>query len=121
MTNPRLELVRGRTARYQVSITDDSGAAVDLTGASVFFTVRKTLTSSPDDSDALLQAIIGDGISVTSAPGGTVQIVIAQAKTRNLVPGAYCFDLTVITAGGDTITPAMGQFIIKGEVTRRTS
>ena len=60
----RLEVFRGTTARWKVAVTDEDGAPVDLTGATIYFTVRKRPSLSGDDTDAVLQKAVGDGIDV---------------------------------------------------------
>jgi hypothetical protein len=120
-SNQRLEITRGDTRRYQVTVTDEAGLPVNLSGASIYFTVRKKLASSVDDADAVFQKAVGTGITISDAAGGVIALVIDPADTRNFPKVVLLYDLQVITAAGDTITPAMGEFAINADVTRRAS
>jgi hypothetical protein len=120
-SNQRLEVVRGDTRRYQVTVTDDAGLPVDLSGASIYFTVRKKYSSSSDDTDAVFQKSVGNGISISDASSGSIAIVIAPTDTRALPASLFLYDLQVNTGAGDVITAALGEFAVKADVTRRAT
>jgi hypothetical protein len=120
-SNQRLEIIRGTTRRYQVTVTDEAGLPVNLTGASVYFTVRKTYSTSVDDADAVFQKSVGSGITISDAAGGVLLIVIDPTDTRSFPKIVLLYDLQVITAAGDIITPAIGELAILPDVTRRVS
>jgi hypothetical protein len=120
-SNQRLEIPRGDTRRFQVTVTDEAGLPVNLSGATIYFTVRKKFASSADDTDAVFQKSVGAGITITDAAAGVIALVIDPADSRSLPKIVLLYDLQVITAAGDTITPALGDVAINPDVTRRAS
>lgn len=120
-SNQRLEVIRGDTRRYEITVTDDAGLPVDLSGASVYFTVRKKYSSGANDTDAVFQKEVGGGITITDGSAGVVALVIDPADTRALPASLFLYDLQVITGAGDTITAALGEFAVKADVTRRAT
>lgn len=118
----RLNILRGDTASWEFRIAEQNGgAALDLTGASLRFTV-KTSRREPD-SAALIQKQIATGIEVVDALGGVLRVTLSAADTAALDPQTlYVWDLQVRTALGIVITPdyAQGTMRIDGDVTRTT-
>lgn len=88
-----LTVIRGDTAIFEVTITDQDGAAVDLTDSTVFFTVKEKQT----DVDA--SALIKKSITVhTDATHGKTTITLSVTET-NLARGAYYYDIQVVKSG----------------------
>lgn len=124
MTITTLEpMIRGTTRRWRVAVKDNSGQPVDLTGAAVYFTIRKKGVSvtAADDSDAVLQKSIAGGIEATDAAAGQLKITLDPTDTRNKAAAKYIYDLCVITAAGERIVPAAGELEVRAEVTRRAT
>jgi hypothetical protein len=113
---------RGDTNRYTLTISR-SGARVDLTGVSVWFTVKRAHADS--DDDALIQKTVGDGITPAdqgeAATEGQAELVLAPADTASLSPTTiYYYDVQILESTVVT-TVDSGTFTVSADVTRATS
>lgn len=91
---------------------------VDLTGATIYFSVRRS-ASSPDlligkDSTNLLAIEI-----VAPATSGTAIIHLLADDTKNMPPGEYVFDIWVVLSSGKrSPVVEISEFIVKEAVTK---
>lgn len=117
-----LTCTRGDTASWDVAVVDQAGDAVNLTGATSYFTLRDSEpVTQTDDTDSVLQVSSASGIEYTTAASGLMRITLTPAQTRSLSPRSYFHELQVIDGGGSTYTPASGILLVRNEQTRRTS
>lgn len=108
----KIALKRGNDRNLKVTVTDAAGAAVNITGWSVRFTVKKNVT----DTDA--QAIINKLVTVHENPtGGITNIVINGADTDTAAVGNYAFDLRVRDGANKEHSSDTGQFAVVQEIT----
>lgn len=115
----KMKIRRGDTTNIAVNITAN-GTAIDLTGSTVFFTVRSDYadsSSESDDSDALISQ---DTTSHTDAPNGSTVIELSPTQT-NIEDGEYVYDIQVKASDGTVTTYDIGDFIVLPHVTVRTS
>ena len=121
------ELVQGDTWRFEaMSITDDLGAAVDVQGCSLFFTLRTAVTddagvaiSDPDDSDA---TVTGDvSVALGTATYSFPDIVILDTITSTISLGKYYYDFQLKLANGDILTLIRDKTKVVYQVTQRTA
>lgn len=113
--NNKLKIIRGDTITIPLTITDSNGSAVDLTGATIFFTIKENLNDA--DSDALLQKNVTSHVSDS---GGLSQIDLATTDT-NLSEGTYYYDIQIKFSSG-AITSTQPQTLkVYQDVTRRVS
>jgi hypothetical protein len=70
MNQNQLVHIRGDSGSFEVTLTDTNGDPLDLTGASVQFTV-----------DGLLDKSLGDGI--------TVQVTLSDGTVRTPIRGLF--------------------------------
>ena len=103
---------RGDTVYFNIAITDDAGSPVDLTGATVYFTMKKNI-DDPDPGD-LQKAIT----THTDPTQGKTQIKLDSSDTDNIDPGKYFYDFQVTLANGDKITIESGILEVLADVTR---
>jgi len=81
-----LEIKRGDSEVLSLVFTDENGDAYNLTGGTVFFTIKYVFDIADNDDDALLQK----SQSVhTNAAGGLTEITLTAANTRALAVGQY--------------------------------
>ena len=105
---------RGDTQTYTLYFCDEDGAREDITGWTVFFTV-KTKSSDVDAS-----AIISKTVTThTDATNGETQISLTSTDLATV--GRYIYDVQVKTDTGDIKTVVEGNFTITQDVTTRTS
>jgi hypothetical protein len=106
-----LRLIRGDTPTYEFTITRD-GIAVDLTGATVTFTVRETY-----DGELVFERTVGDGITVTTPSSGVFQVQPSAANTSaRTSAGRFVADAEIVESDG-TITTEIGNIIFALDVT----
>jgi hypothetical protein len=119
MRTEPISLTKGDTWINTLPITESDGSAYDLTGATVWLTVKaKNDTSSNDDDEALFQLIIGSGITVASPATGIIAVEITDEQTELLTAGGlYKYDVQV-RKGGKTFTPIGGTVVVNRDVTR---
>jgi len=86
-----ITLPRGNPYNATITFTDENGDAYNLTGKTVFFTVKKTTDHTTDDSGAVITKNI---TTHTSASGGITTLELTAAQT-NIILGDYKWDLRV--------------------------
>lgn len=115
----------GNTIDRRFRVFDQLGAAFNLTGATVWFTVKRQSDNSGDDAFALLKYywVDGgdvDGLVVDTPTLGIVDVHIEPDDARTLDPGiTYKFDLKVKDVNDDEWTPVVGLLSILAVTTRR--
>jgi hypothetical protein len=122
MSNPILApyntiyIPRGSSRTLPMPITDANGKPLDLTGATVIFTVKQTVL---DTSYMIHKSSVNPlQIAITSARGGLVSIFLLYSDTIGKDPGEYVYDVWVIDSLGNrfpVIDPA--PFVIQPTVT----
>ena len=117
MAEEKLTIIRGDSQSIDVVFEDDAGVKLNLTGKTVFFTVKEQSDISANDDKALIKKTI----TVHSDPtNGKTTIVLAPTDT-NLEPANYVYDLQVKDAGGDIMSTEKSYLEIILDVTRRTT
>ena len=118
-----LTIKRGTTFPILFENTTSSGAPIDLTGATVYFTA-KTAESDTDSTDA--NATIKKDVTVhvdedgnPSATQGISTILLTPTDTQKNV-NSYFYDITVKYANGVVNTPIEGKLKIDGKPTNRS-
>lgn len=110
-----------RGTAYSISGTylDADGSAVDITGATIRFTVK---TSEWDDSTDDSTASITASGSIVSAADGTYSIALTPTDTE-IDAGKYFYDIKIDmdSDGTDIKRLAKGKLTIDGSPTNRTS
>lgn len=111
-----LTMVRGDTKEWSFAVVDELGAAVNLTGASAFFTAKNFLADT--DLQAVFQKTEVNGVTITAGSGGTGSIKLVPTDTSSLsdVRIDLAFDFQV-KVGGNTYTPARGNLIVYPDIT----
>jgi len=103
LTDPRntVEVTQGASKTLVLTVVDQNGDFVDLTGWKVYLTVRGSL----DDQTPLIVKTSADAtqIALPDPRNGTARIYILPADTANLDRGDYLYDIWVETASGDRV------------------
>ena len=104
---------------YAITFTyKRDGVAADLTGATVYFTIKSAeFDSDADDSDALIKK---DVTVHTDAESGETEITLSPTDT-NVVPGDYFYDIKVKEADGDVYKAVEGKVKVDGSPTNRST
>lgn len=124
-----LTMYRGNNKVFRFPVLDQDGNVVDITGAKIWFTVKKASDlDDANDADAIFQrknqAAGGSDaeIEITDAVNGIFKVKIVPANTSDVEADEYQFDAQVLIAGGVGIkTVTRGKFTIFQDVTRTES
>jgi hypothetical protein len=114
-----LSMTRGDTAVFDVALTDGAGDPLDITDATLTFTVKRRL--SDPDSAAVVQKTTGNGITHGADPtDGTATITLDPDDTADLstIGSSLLWDVQVTGAADDVHTPLSGRLAIAPDVTR---
>ena len=110
-----LSIKRGDDWSRTLYFQDEDGAAIDITGWTLFFTAK----TNADDLDAA--AIIAKTITVFTNPTAGEAGVCLSSTDTNQVIGSYLWDLQIKTNLGQITTVAEGILTITKDITIRTS
>ncbi len=120
--NQNIEIKRGTTYPLTVTFLDANGDAIDLTGATVYFTAK--LVESDiivDDSSAVITKDVTTHLDAAGSPSATLGIttITLTSADTTINPGNYFYDITVKYATGVVNTPIEGKLKIDGKPTNR--
>jgi hypothetical protein len=112
------DYIRGDTRVIQVNCVQSDGVTpLDLTGATVYFTLNSSNAPTDDSGDALQKTVT----SHTAPILGQTSITILPADTTGLTPGDYYYDVQVKDANGNISSLKQDIFRINADITRTTS
>lgn len=112
----KLTIIRGDSENITVTFKDNDDVAVNLTGKTVFFTVKK-LEDINEDDDA--SAIIKKEITTHSAPTSGETIIVLTTTDTDQAPGEYVYDLQIVS-GTTVISTEMSYLSILQDVTKES-
>lgn len=115
-----LKMYRGDTAQFRVTALDIDGNPLDITGASAWFTAKRT--TQDGDVDAVFQKTVGTGITITDAPNGVMLVQLAEADTNTLTKKEILeYDLQIKDTSDGVYTVARGALTVEADVTRAST
>lgn len=89
-----ISLIRGTSKTILLSVTTSAGKPVDLTGATLFFTVK---VREEDEMPLIHKSSVDIAqIEVTDAIGGAAKIYLNPEDTHDTDIGQYMFDVWVV-------------------------
>lgn len=106
LTPQSIELFAGKAKTIIVTVTDDDGNAVDLTGGTAAMYVARTLYDAP---------VISANAVLTDPPAGVLSVELDDTDTDDLI-GTYYYEVEftdslgneeVVTFGYLTVRPAL--------------
>ena len=111
-----LEIIRGDTISLPITIKDSDGVAIDITGATVFFTIKS------DETLADTSASVSKTVTSHPAPAsGQTTVELDPTDTEDLTAGIYYWDIQ-IKYSDDTIQSTKAQQVrVLADITRRTT
>lgn len=107
-TKANITIDQGTTFSTVISLTDDNGEPIDLTGYTGRSQMRKHYTSSNSQSFTV-------SLSNTS---GVVSLSLTATQTANLTPGRYVYDVEVVSGANIVSRIVEGIVTVTPEVTR---
>ncbi len=112
-----LSIDRGRSKDYVLTFTDSSGTAIDITGYTVFFTVKPKPDTDITDADAVITKTV---TSHTNPTGGVSTVSLSASDTR-LTTKDYYYDISYKDTSGDVYSVQEGKYKISSSITNRTA
>ena len=112
-----LEIQRGNPLSTVITVTDEDGNAYDLTGKTVFFTVKNQDDNEDDDTDALIEA----EITSHSDPTGGITVLELDDTDTDIALGDYKWDLRIYESGVTQVNSVSGICSVVDIVTKRTA
>jgi len=114
-TKQNLSIIQGDSKTYTLTFRDAAGTALNITGWTVYFTVKQNYTD-PDVS-----AILSKTVTVHTDPThGITAIELEHADTENLASGNYFYSIQTLTNASKFYTLLRGNYKIE-EVADRNS
>lgn len=110
-----LTINRGNSKTYRLSFVGTSGAAIDITGWTVLFTVKKNVNLTDTE------AAISKTVTSHSDPTGGVTLIVLSTSDTDITPGPYLYDYGYVDTSGVKKTTDPERFTVIGSVTRRVS
>ena len=104
-------IVQGDTFALQILYKDSSGSAINLTGYSANMEIR----DKPGGKIVCATASVGDGITITSASGGQIDILISSEKTNSFTVPRAAYQFKISSASTST-TLLYGWFLVEKSV-----
>ncbi len=112
-------IIRGDDYSSTITFTDQSGEPINITGYTVFFTVKRKGTLKGSDTDT--QAIIAKTITVHSDPTeGQTTLTLTNTETTILPTGSFVADIQIKDDSGLIASSQVFSFRVLPDVTRRT-
>lgn len=115
----KIEIVRGDSAAFDVTFRDAEENLIDLTGGTVFFTVKRRVTDD-DDSAVLTVDLVVDDLDDIEPESGTIEIALQPEETSEL-SGVYSYDVQLKDSDGNIASSGNGRFVVSKDITIRTS
>lgn len=94
-----VSIIRGTSKTMKLTVKDGRGALVNLTGATIYFTVKK----HEKDEHALIQKISTNilQVEIPNPSDGVANIYLLPSDTTPLCAGRYKFDVWVVLSSGE--------------------
>ena len=113
LTPQNFEVVSGNDKQLNVTVIDQDGVAVDITGATIVWGVSLT-----DESKSRIFFYTSPAnITITSATAGKFRINILDTDTEPLVPQDYFHEARMVDTAGLKTTVMRGTMTVEGNIT----
>ena len=114
----KFQLRRGDTKRFDLSFKS-RGNPVNITGQTLWFTMKQDLNSPDQDADFQKSVVFPDNADSIKGIGS---ITIDSDESGRLLPGTYFFDMQTVIPGDPPLvsTPMVGIIQVLPDVTRRS-
>ena len=112
----KLTIYRGDSKTYSLSFTDGTNP-INITGYTIFFTVKAVTDNATDDTNALITKTV---TSHTDAANGLTSVVLSSTDT-DIIVGSHLYDFQYKTDTGEIATIEKGTYQVLEDVTKRTS
>ena len=110
-----IEIIRGDTRILYAQVFTDTSQTqpYSLTGVqAIKWTLRET-----HNGKIRMQKTVSNGITVTNAAGGLLEVLLPAADTATLPPGRCVWDIEITDSGGSVHTPVIANMVVVPDVT----
>jgi hypothetical protein len=108
-----MRILRGDTATYRITVTDDDDARVDLDGAAIELQVKPTLGAADPPT---ISKLVGSGITIldqlVADTKGQADVAISSVDSSTPAAGLYWLDVVVVLAGARVHVVAPREYTI---------
>lgn len=118
MAETKIDIIRGETFPIKVTYKEQNGDAVNLTGYTAHFTIKRKWDRDADDSTAVLKKTWN---THQDAAGGITSTELTADDTLALDPGEYRFDVKVKAANTAVTYLVRGTCVVLDNSTNRTT
>lgn len=109
-----MKIIRRDDTDFEICFRDKDGNPVDITGGTVFFTVKKNLFDTDNE------AVIKKEITVFQDPTDGIAILQLTKNDTDIVARDYFYDIQLVL--NDKVTSSdRGEFVVRQDVTVRNS
>jgi tRNA threonylcarbamoyladenosine modification (KEOPS) complex Pcc1 subunit len=105
---------QGATFSQTLTWKDPSNVAIDLTG----YTARMQIRGKRTSTSVTLSLTTENGGITLGDDAGTIDLLISATDSAAMEVGTYVYDLELISVSGSVSRLLMGNFVVRGEVTR---
>jgi hypothetical protein len=111
-----ITIIRGDSRTFNVNIRENDGSPFDLTGYTVFFTVKPEYKSETDDGAFITKTYS----NIPNPETGVLSIDLASTDT-DIRPGEHWYDIQLKSSANRVSSTRKAKFIVLYDVTRRLS
>lgn len=113
-----IKVIRNTDLDITFELSDVNGVAVDLTGGTLWFTVRSDIpaTSIKTNDDAII-SIEQSGAAIISASSGRTVFSVTNIE-NDINPKTYLYDIKYKNALGRIKTVKIDEYIVEGDIGR---
>lgn len=118
MAGPTITIYRGDDFELPLQFWTDSAKTtpIDLTGCTIYFTVKKRADNDLTDAAAIFTKTV---TSHTNAAQGQTKVVGVPADMKAQSPKEYTYDIQLKDSGDKIKTLTKGTFVLEAEITNR--
>jgi hypothetical protein len=113
-----INVIRNNDIDVTFELTDANDVAIDLTGGTLWFTVRNKIpaTSIKTNDDAII-SIEQTGVAITSASSGRTIFSVTNVQ-NDINPGTYLYDIKYKNSLGRIKTVKVDDYTVEGDIGR---
>jgi len=111
--SPKITIIKRDSVSFQIIAKDDCNQVIDITGYTIYMTVKALANISSPDTSAIIQKIV---TSHTDPTHGITHIALDSADT-NVTAGEYFYDIQMKSPTGAVSSCVQGQFEILQDIT----
>jgi len=114
--SPKITIIKRDSYSFPIHFENDVCLDLDITGYTLFFTVKTLANLDLDDDLAIIQKTVTEHTSPTTGDS----VIVLTDEDTNQSAGSYWYDIQLKSPTGNITSCEKGEFIIIQDVTKRT-